>query len=506
MCITVERNDKFTCGFGASEEAVSVLTVDSSFGNPSTHDDLEQIPENDGTNGTSTTRCNFTDLHPPTSTSRMVINLRAAASHADQSVTHFSSRDPTTTIRSTVPIRQRQSAAFSWSEASVQCAYSDVNTGGDMQVNVTADAPATAPLVQVPDIGTTGDHGLRNRTSFFQDASLSSANVVGLPCHNRYASVPVTCGPSRPTTTHGLLPIHSRNISEPFNHSRSSSVPKCMPAVARQESGTTTTTTTVPSSSRFAQQVNNANVSNVNVNFYRAVPVNVVSSVPTIRCLNSSNNGQGNEVSNVQVLPLGSGYESHVSASSAGVTSCSVPSSSGGTVQVVTGCVPTIQIKGGEARTFTSTEAQTDEISVLPSSGEEDRERRRRERRDRRQQRRSAPVTPRAPEGDNFVGVGNPRLPDLLNSHQPPPYTTLGSGVLPPQAPLGVPPHQLAVLQTVVPNNVVPHSGFVFPGAPTGVVPGHHQVPMVQGVAPVAVPHADVGGFRFPFPVAGFSR
>uniref|UniRef100_A0A8D8M4Q2 Uncharacterized protein n=1 Tax=Cacopsylla melanoneura TaxID=428564 RepID=A0A8D8M4Q2_9HEMI len=71
------------------------------------------------------------------------------------------------------------------------------------------------------------------------------------------------------------------------------------------------------------------------------------------------------------------------------------------------------------SRTFISTEAQTDEIIL-------NRDQRRRERRERRQQRRLAQQLqqwPSVPPQD--------RIPDILHSHVPPPYSTLPLGVLP---------------------------------------------------------------------------
>ncbi|VEN63395.1 unnamed protein product, partial [Callosobruchus maculatus] len=466
------------------------------------------------------------------------------------------------------------------------CAGASYVNGGDMQAN-----------------GATPTHPV-----FASTLNLSSANVVGLPGnHSRYASVPVQ---TRPVP----FPNHSRNVSEPAsqflkfgnsvvpphrhsshqvdqsnlhqinNQLRSSSVPNSVP---RHESSGTTSTTTVPSvlvsgSNRFNQKAQNGynnNVSNVNVNFYKAVPVNVASSVPTIHCLNTV---QGNDVSNVQVLPLGTNFsspQSTISASSSGN-----PSHISGTTQVILHNTPeninnrntllepqvvpssstitnfllpppittsnsnvviqnartmvslvgttspartytnaginTVQVSTSTAppprpgRTFTSTEAQTDDISVLPPVTVDTREQRRRERRERRHQRRIANgvVGTHRESGTQVNGLNNDRLPDLLNSHLPPPYTPAPPpqpqnvlGAVPPQMvpPQMVPQHPpgAAVLQTVVPNNIVPPSGFVYPPPPP-VVPG--QVPMVQGPAPVAVPVPSPTGFRFPFPSNGF--
>ncbi|KAG5871438.1 hypothetical protein JTB14_020739 [Gonioctena quinquepunctata] len=180
-------------------------------------------------------------------------------------------------------------------------------------------------------------------------------------------------------------------------------------------------------------------------------------------------------------------------------------------------------------RTFTSTEAQTDEISVLPSISNEPtssgaREQRRRERRERRHHRRMNNGNHRNSSdiGTQSTSSCNDRLPDLLNNHQPPPYSTFQNGgpapIPPPQSvishmsplvpnPAIVSPQMLPhgpVMQTVVPNNLVPPSGFVFQAPPPGI-PG--QVPLVQGPAPpMAVPLPAPSGFRFPFPANGFRR
>ncbi|CAH1963189.1 unnamed protein product [Acanthoscelides obtectus] len=512
----------------------------------------------------------------------MVIHLPAADS---QSASAAPTRDPPIAQRAPSRLSQPLSlAATARLCTSEHAAASCHVNGGDMQAN----GGTTTPL-------------------FASTLNLSSANVVGLPGnHSRYASVPVQTRPI-------AFPNHSRNVSEPAsqflkfgnntavvpahrhsshqvdqsnlhqinNQLRSSSVPNSAPP--RQESGTTTSSTiSVPNVlvsgvNRYNQKPQN--VSNVNVNFYKAVPVNVASSVPTIHCLNTV---QGNDVSNVQVLPLGTNFSSPQSTISAG--SSGSPAHVSGTTQVILHNTPenlnrntllephfvpnstsitnflppppittsssnviiqnartmvslvgttspartytnaginTVQVSTSTApparpgRTFTSTEAQTDDISVLPPITVDTREHRRRERRERRHQRRIA---------NGGVGTHresstqvNDRLPDLLNSHLPPPYTpapppqnVLGAmppSMVPPPAMVPPPPGHpagAAVLQTVVPNNIVPPSGFVYPPPPP-VVPG--QVPsMVQGAPSVAVPVPSPTGFRFPFPSNGFRR
>jgi len=182
------------------------------------------------------------------------------------------------------------------------------------------------------------------------------------------------------------------------------------------------------------------------VSCYRAVPV-VVSAVPTISCLNVS----------------------HVSVE-AGASAA-------------------------RGRTFTSTEAQTDDIGVAPTTPtNNNREQRRRERRERRHQRRLNNNPPQLePHWQTLVAEqppaagGGERLPDILNSHLPPPYSTL---------PLGLPP----------PGHVVhPHLHHPPPPPP---VPPPVPVPVpVTTAAPTSPsPHHHHGGMRFPFQITPGSR
>jgi hypothetical protein len=189
------------------------------------------------------------------------------------------------------------------------------------------------------------------------------------------------------------------------------------------------------------------------VSCYRAVPA-VVSAVPTISCLN---------VSHVNV-------EAGVSAT--------------------------------RGRTFASTEAQTDDVVVEPAtplSRANNREQRRRDRRERRHQRRANNSNPPQlePLWQTLVAEqppstgGGERLPDILNSHLPPPYSTL---------PLGLPP----------PSHVVhPHLHHPPPPPP---VPPPLPVPVPPPVAvPVTTaapgsPHHPHGGMRFPFQITPGGR
>jgi hypothetical protein len=187
-----------------------------------------------------------------------------------------------------------------------------------------------------------------------------------------------------------------------------------------------------------------ATTSSVSVVSYRAVPV-VVSAVPTISCLNVS----------------------HVS--------------------VEAGANAT------RGRTFTSTEAQTDDVGVVPSTPSNNREQRRRERRERRHQRRANNNAPQIePHWQTLVAEqpsaagGGERLPDILNSHLPPPYSTL---------PLGLPP----------PGHVV-HPHLHHPPPPPPVPPVPVPVPVTTAAPASPSPHHHHGGMRFPFQITPGGR
>lgn len=161
----------------------------------------------------------------------------------------------------------------------------------------------------------------------------------------------------------------------------------------------------------------------VSVSCYRAVPA-TVSAVPSIPC---------NNVSNVRIVQT------------------SAP------------------------RTFTSTEAQTDDVIVdqIRAPG---RDQRRRERRERRHQRRLH----QTPDPLWHPPISEPmvdRLPDILNSHLPPPYTTLPVGLPPPppqghiSLPAHPPPLPPPIAVTTVPGSPPPQAGglrFPFAIVPPG--------------------------------------
>lgn len=380
--------------------------------------------------------------------------------------------------------------------------------------------------------------------------SIVSANVVGLPNHPRHGSVPSN------RNSNFIFPNHPRNSSEPVvvNHTRNGSTPtqsvtvsstniSCANIVsilshhrhsshvsgidvpvlppnslrsasvpkAQNIGESSTTTLNISNPSRHT------NISAVDVNFYRAVPVTVVSNVPMIQC------DLGNNVSNVNIVQAMPPTTTTVNMLSTQVTVHSSQNeefkpSSATSPPVVP--PPASSAPEVRTRTFTSTEAQTDDISVgsaLVRNTERalNREQRRRERRERRHLRR-VNNTGHQHGGGVLQGTArsaprNERLPDLLNSHMPPPYTPNHSnlGNVSSSGPTVVTSalvHNSLVPGTIVPNNLVPGSvvGSHVVSFPPPVVSG--QVPLVQAGAPVAVPVPTPSGFRFPFATAGFRR
>lgn len=347
--------------------------------------------------------------------------------------------------------------------------------------------------------------------------SVVSANVVGLPMpaqHSRSSSNLSATGRA------DIVPTHPRSASESANvlHFRSSSnlstttrhpslPPINISTITQLHTHVRAGSETADSSTTTASP-KQPNVSNVNVNFYRAVPVNVVSNVPTIQCLNSTAEEPiGNNVSNVHIVQAMPQPQSLPPPQVLIHANSTTPKHS---QTIVNNAGQQQEVR---TRTFTSTEAQTDDTTVTPQTSgvainNTTREQRRRERRERRHQRRlnssNHPHTQLSPQSSvplhhqhhhqSWLSTNpngppqspNDRLPDLLNSHLPPPYTTLPSGVAPPPLVVAGPP-------------------------PVSLVPFHPGVvPVVQGApppVPVSVPVTAPTGFRFPFPTAaGFRR
>ncbi|XP_018321769.1 probable cyclin-dependent serine/threonine-protein kinase DDB_G0292550 [Agrilus planipennis] len=431
-----------------------------------------------------------------------------------------------------------------------------------------------------------GSRSVPNSTSSFVNCVNSmtpqerNANIVSILNHQRHSSFTGLAG----TDNGGSSNTNANSNGSDLMSSRSASVPKTLVVQKPGESSITTLnvgvgpnnhSTHVPSSSSSS-----TNISNVDVNFYRAVPCNVVSNLPTIHCINSSSiSDSGNNVSNVnivQAMPQ-SVHQTAASSSTSGSTflsanspkhittvaqingNTSVNRTFGSTVttqvtvhnesistQNLLSLTPTtsgqnaldsqrvpamaqqeaqrVQVEPRTiTRTFTSTEAQTDDISVgtalVPARDRAaSREQRRRERRERRHHRRLNSHHQHNNENNqqnvisnnNNNGNGNnhyvsmqtnDRLPDILNSHMPPPYSPVLTNLpTTPVVPTIVPPNVLT-------NNVVPVPSVVGNHAvpfPPPVVPG--QVPLVQGTGPVPVAVPAPSGFRFPFPTTGFRR
>ncbi|KAF5284407.1 hypothetical protein FQA39_LY17082 [Lamprigera yunnana] len=325
-----------------------------------------------------------------------------------------------------------------------------------------------------------------------QNSNISCANIVSILSHHRHSS-------------------HVNNTEIPLlggNTIRSASVPKSI------ENNTLNIST-----GRSADTPNRIpiNVSAVDVNFYRAVPVNVVSNVPTIHCVNNSSE-IGNNVSNVNIVQAMPTPVTHstiqqprnfthrVQNGIIGVTQVTVHNSE--VQETPPASVQRVQ-EETRTRTFTSTEAQTDDatttLTIRPTERAVTREQRRRERRERRHLRRVNNANHQhngATRSNN-----NGRLPDLLNNHLPPPYSpnhgNLNSVNI--RTPVSNGPARNSLMPgTVVSNNVVPSAVVT-----SHVVPFHPpvgQVPLVQGGGPVGVPVPAPSGFRFPFPTAGFRR
>lgn len=392
-----------------------------------------------------------TDLHQEEMT-MMVNNLSL-----DQSEEAVASRERRRTTR--LSSERTNAVSECCAAATVKCVV-----GEEEEVGGACDDFECDMRLEVPPCSNSGqDGGGGYQQRSISAGNLSSANVVGLPS-------------SRYNTNHQRYGSHVETTPQNVvQHMRSASVPKNMQPqkVCGESNG-----------NLQQQQQRALNVSNVNVNFYRAVPVNVVSSVPTIQCVNSDN------VSNVHIMPLSGATQVSVHDTQATTPSCN-------NVQVQTNPQQVV-VKRPEARTrtFTSTEAQTDEISVCsppPPPTTSDRERRR----ERRRQQRRLTTT----NTTTTTHQSNDRLPDILNSHLPPPYSPPPPQVLPPPPP---PPPPLQPPQ-MVPGIVT--GAAIMPYPPPMVAGG--QMPLVQTTAapiPVPVTAAAASGFRFPFPATGFRR
>lgn len=233
---------------------------------------------------------------------------------------------------------------------------------------------------------------------------------------------------------------------------------------------------------------NSENLVNI-VSCYRPVPVVTVSSsennhVPSDNPTYTNSSNQF--ASSSGPYPHHGGGSGQVKSVNRCVSSVSVPAGSSGLPPPPppqNGLPKPLPTTSG-SRTFISTEAQTDEIILS-------RDQRRRERRERRQQRRLAQQLSQWPSQtpDAFP---QDRLPDILHSHVPPPYSTLPLGVapcsssLPPS--LSSPP---SLLHPSLPN--LPPASHC--GSPIHPAPSHSS----GGVTSFA-------GIRFPFTIVPTGR
>ncbi|KAI5698100.1 hypothetical protein M8J75_001654 [Diaphorina citri] len=239
-------------------------------------------------------------------------------------------------------------------------------------------------------------------------------------------------------------------------------------------------------------QNNNGNSENlVNiVSCYRPVPVVTVSSSENNHVPSDNptyTNSFNQFASSSGPYPHHGGESGQVKSVNRCVSSVSVPAGSSGLPPPPpppqNGLPKPLPTTSG-SRTFISTEAQTDEIILS-------RDQRRRERRERRQQRRLAQQLSQWPSQtpDAFP---QDRLPDILHSHVPPPYSTLPLGVapcsssLPPS--LSSPP---SLLHPSLPN--LPPASHC--GSPIHPAPSHSS----GGVTSFA-------GIRFPFTIVPTGR
>lgn len=221
------------------------------------------------------------------------------------------------------------------------------------------------------------------------------------------------------------------------------------------------------------------------VSCYRAVPVTTSSSCENNQTNHheSSDNQTYNSPSLVQNGGgVGSG-SSHLKNVSRCVSSVSVPGNglpppppSG------VGLAKPLPTPSG-SRTFISTEAQTDEIIL-------NRDQRRRERRERRQQRRLAQqlqqwpsVPPEFPQD---------RVPDILHSHVPPPYSTLPLGVVP--------------CSTSLPPSLSSPPSLMHPSLPNLPPPSHCGSPLHPPPSHNSGGVTTFAGIRFPFTIVPTGR
>lgn len=295
--------------------------------------------------------------------------------------------------------------------------------------------------------------------------------------------------------TENLKPRYTNNVDGKMlvnisnsNHNLSLSQSNLLSNSSNNLNNSVSVVTNNPSSNSCDNSSVNNNIVNI-VSCYRAVPVTTSSGVPPPSEINpiTQHVPNDNPANPIYISQLGQngGGSSQAKNVSRCVSSVNVPGNTCGLPPPPNGLAKPLPTTSG-SRTFISTEAQTDEIIL-------NRDQRRRERRERRQQRRLAqqlqqwPSVPVPPES-----FPQDRLPDILHSHVPPPYSTLPLGVvhcstsLPPS--LSSPP---SLLHPSLPN--LPPSSHC--GSPLHQPPSHAS----PGVTSFA-------GIRFPFTIVPTGR
>lgn len=277
------------------------------------------------------------------------------------------------------------------------------------------------------------------------------------------------------------------NISN-SNHNLSLSQSNLLSNSSNNLNNSISVVTNNPSSNSCDNISCETNVVNI-VSCYRAVPVKTSPSVPPTREINqitqhTLNDNTTNPIFNSH-LGISGGGSSHAKSanrcvSNVSVNTCGLPPPPNGLAKTL----PTTS--GSGSRTFISTEAQTDEIIL-------NRDQRRRERRERRQQRRLAQQLQQWPS----VSIPpepypQDRLPDILHSHVPPPYSTLPVGVVP--------------CSTSLPPSLSSPPSLLHPSLPNIPPPSHCGSPLHQPPIHPSPGVTSFAGIRFPFTIVPTGR
>lgn len=295
--------------------------------------------------------------------------------------------------------------------------------------------------------------------------------------------------------TENLKPGYTNNVDSKMlvnisnsNHNLSLSQSNLLSNSSNNLNNSISVVTNNPSSNSCDNISCETNVVNI-VSCYRAVPVKTSPSVPPTREINqitqhTLNDNTTNPIFNSH-LGISGGGSSHAKSanrcvSNVSVNTCGLPPPPNGLAKTL----PTTS--GSGSRTFISTEAQTDEIIL-------NRDQRRRERRERRQQRRLAQQLQQWPS----VSIPpepypQDRLPDILHSHVPPPYSTLPVGVVP--------------CSTSLPPSLSSPPSLLHPSLPNIPPSSHCGSPLHQPPIHPSPGVTSFAGIRFPFTIVPTGR